>query len=295
MNQLEKLNPNGLFPLQRLKDSSLRAQNLKLIRSLTQRSYLGNNNCICRVLGNYLVFVNTLDERLGIQLQMNGYWEMGVTEFIAQNVKQDMRVLDVGSNYGYFSLLMASLVGKSGKVYALDANPHLCNLLSKSIKVNGFKKQISVINKAISDKPSGTQLFVFNNSTPMNGSLAENKTANAIKTKFIKHIEIETTSLDSIFKKTDRIDFMKIDIEGSEQKLWIGSHEIRKNNPNIIILMEFNRRRYENSELFIKEIFLEGYEVIKLGEAQQNNQLMTEKDLLKSDTSKHMMLVIKKA
>ena len=88
MTKLSKLNPNGLFPVQRLNDSSLRSENLKLIRSLTQTSYLGNNNSICRVLGNYLVFVNTLDERHGIQLQMNGYWEIGVTEFIAQNVKK---------------------------------------------------------------------------------------------------------------------------------------------------------------------------------------------------------------
>src|SRR5690606_12346885 len=153
----------GLFPLQRLHQSNLRAENLKLIRSLAQTSYLGNNNCVCRVLGNYLVFVNTLDERHGIQLQMNGYWEIGVTEYIVQNVKQGMKVLDIGSNYGYFSLLMASLVGKKGNVYAVDANPHLCELLSKSIKVNGFKQQIYLINKAISDKHYGKQLFVFNN------------------------------------------------------------------------------------------------------------------------------------
>lgn len=190
MTKLSKLNPNGLFPVQRLNDSSLRSENLKLIRSLTQTSYLGNNNSICRVLGNYLVFVNTLDERHGIQLQMNGYWEIGVTEFIAQNVKKGMHVLDVGSNYGYFSLLMASLVGNKGKVYALDANPHLCNLLRKSIKVNGFKKQITLFNKAISDEPCNTKKFVFNDSTPMNGSLAEDKSNCAIENKFTNHIEI---------------------------------------------------------------------------------------------------------
>lgn len=74
--------------------------------------------------------------------------------------------------------------------------------------------------------------------------------------------------MDYLFKEKTQIDFMKIDIEGSELKLWYGSQELRKNNPKMIILMEFNRVRYQNPELFIKDLFSEGYEVLKIGEGQ---------------------------
>ena len=285
---------NGLFTINQLKEESNRDQNISDIRSLSYSSYQGGNRAVCRVLGRYLMFVNTLDERLGVQLQMNGFWEMNITEFIARNVKKGMNVLDVGANYGYFSMLMADLVGTDGKVHSFEANPMLSELVKKSSKVNGFERRISVINKAVSDQNREDLDFVFSDDTPMNGLLAENITQNARKNYYPNTIKVNVSSMDEMLLKEEQIDFVKIDIEGSEDKFWYGSKNIREKNPQMMILMEFNRARYKNVEGFVQQIFEEGYMVTKLSHKESLYTEITAEDLLGSDTSHHMMLAIQK-
>ena len=286
----ESISANGLFNIKKLKNPNNRLENIRHIRKLTQTSYQGKQLCVCRILGRFLMYVSTRDERHGIQLQMNGYWEMNITEVIAQHLKPKMNVLDVGANYGYFSFLMASLVGHNGHVYAIEANPFIYKLMKKSIKVNGFKNRVTVINKAITDHDAGLQPFIFSKQSPMNGSLKENKNAEA-QIRCQESVDIETTSLDILFDSTT-IDLMKIDIEGSEDKLWFGSEQLRKRNPNMIIIMEFNRFRYQNVLGFINSIFEQGYSVHMIN--GKSMQKLNEHDLTTYKIDHHIMLLLSK-
>ncbi len=281
-----------LFPINRLKAEENRSENIGMIRGLTQSSYLGNNLCVCRVLGQYLMFVNTLDERLGIQLQMNGYWEMSITEFVARSLKPGMTAVDIGANYGYFSLLMSTLVGPKGSVYAIEANPHLASLIQKSIKLNGVKDRVQVINKAITDYASEAAEFIYCEDHFMNGGLEETKDQERIEALQLKRIAVQTTSLDEQLADAGAIDFMKIDIEGSEDKFWYGSQQVRAANPQMVMLMEFNRNKYQQVEQFVEQIFDQGYQVQNIERSQLHYQPMSATDLLSSNTSKHMMLAI---
>ncbi|WP_154222991.1 FkbM family methyltransferase [Marinicella rhabdoformis] len=285
---------NGLFPIQRLKTESNRNENIKTIRSLVHTSYQGHNQCVCRVLGQFLMFVNTLDERLGIQLQMNGFWEMNITEYIARHVEPGMTALDVGANYGYYSMLMASLVGPHGEVHSLEANPNLSKLVIKSSKINGFENKINVINKGVSDVAGESIDFAYSDDTPMNGLLADNVSVQAQKRHYPNLIQVETDSIDNLLSHVNQIDFIKIDIEGSEDRFWYGSKKTREKNPNLKILMEFNRARYNNVEHFINQIFDEGYQVIKLSHKESLYEPIDKDYLLNSSTSQHLMLAITK-
>lgn len=288
------LAPNGLFVINRLKNETFRNENLSVIRSLALSQYQGNQQAVCRVLGKYLMFVSTLDERLGVQLQMNGFWEMNITEFIARNVSDGMTVVDVGANYGYFSMLMAELTGSAGRVHALEANPFLSRLILKSSRVNGFDRKINIINQAISDH-SGEELeFVYSDESPMNGLLAENVSEQARENHYPNTHKVMISSIDDLFKNEKSIDFIKVDIEGSEDKFWYGSQIIRKQNPKMIILMEFNRARYHNVEQFISQIYDEGYGVTQLSFRKSQYKQLSQKDMLQSDTSHHIMLAITK-
>lgn len=289
------ISANGLFPIHHLKSENNRDENIKAIRSLTHSSYLGNNQSVCRVLGQFLMFINTLDERLGIQLQMNGFWEMNITEYIARNVENDMTVLDVGANYGYFSMLMAALVGPKGKVHSLEANPKLSELVIKSSKVNGFENKINVINKGVSDVVGEAIDFAYSDDTPMNGLLADNVSVQAQKRHYPNLIQVETDTIDNMFSDVEKIDFIKIDIEGSEDRFWYGSKKVRENNPQLKILMEFNRARYKNVEHFINTLFNEGYQVVKLSHKKSLYETIDKDYLLNSSTSQHLMLAITKA
>ncbi len=283
---------NGLFNLNRLKNSSFRNENIEAIRKLTQTAYQGNHVTICRVLGRFMMFVSNLDERHGVQLQMNGYWEMGVTEVLTKLIKPGMNVIDIGANYGYFSFLMAELVRPQGHLYSIEANPFMCEFINKSIKVNGYKKSITVINQAISDQNNYLESFSYSNNSPMNGALTANKSKNALDKNFHEQLDIQTTTLDAIAFNNKTIDLIKIDIEGSENKFWFGSQKLRNANPKLIMVMEFNRFKYKDADLFIDDIFSSGYNVWDIKTNCLNR--LDKNALSKTPTNKHSMLLISK-
>ena len=283
--------PNGLFNLKQLKDPSKRTENIEIIRRLTQVAYQGNHIAVCRMLGQFLTFVSTHDERHGVQLQMNGYWEMETTIQVAINLKRGFKAVDVGANYGYFSFLMARLCGPDGHVWSIEANPFIHDLLVKSIKVNGLKNQLTPLNCAISDQNLGPQPFVYNSHSPMNGSLRENKNDDVLKTKITDETLVNTTTLDALLG-SEKIDLMKIDIEGSEHKMWLGSSQLRQNNPKMVIIMEFNRLRYEDAEGFVRSIYSEGYQVNDI--SLKGLRRIDQQELLTSSTARHMMLLLTK-
>ena len=85
-------------------------------RALTNPVYLGDHTALCRVLGFYKMYLDTTDTGFASHLLLDGFWEMWLTVFFARQVKPGMTVIDVGANYGYYTLLFGALVGPEGRV-----------------------------------------------------------------------------------------------------------------------------------------------------------------------------------
>jgi FkbM family methyltransferase len=66
-------------------------------------------------------------------------------------VKEGMVVVDIGANIGYYTLIAAKLVGKSGIVYVFEPMPSNYECLCKNIEVNGYTNVV-LIQKAVSNK-----------------------------------------------------------------------------------------------------------------------------------------------
>lgn len=263
----------GLFKFQKLANPDNRQSNIRTISELCHNAYLGNNTTICRILGRFNLFVDTRDRGIGMHLLMRGLWEMYITEYIAQFVKKDMVVLDVGANYGYYSLLMAQLVGPDqGRVISFEANPFICGLFDDSVSINGFKSRVSVNNMALSDEQSEDAAFFVPPNAPMNGHLISSREKRYKNSIPEGSIYIKTTTLDAFIKPNTRIDFAKVDIEGAEYQFWLGSKRVRQDNPHMVFLLEFNAARYENPGDFLDLIISEGYILQRLNkDAKINN------------------------
>jgi len=119
------------------------------IRDLCHVAYLGDHTALCRILGRFKMFVDTRDIGLAGHLMLDGYWEMWVTEAIVSLVGEGMVVADIGANLGYFTLLMAELVGETGRVHAFEPNPQMAKLVEKSLSVNGFGSRVDVHQVAL--------------------------------------------------------------------------------------------------------------------------------------------------
>ena len=58
--------------------------------------------------------------------------------------------MDVGASVGYYTLLLARLVGPSGRVYAFEPIPRDFAILKRNVKANGYQNVV-LENRAVSD------------------------------------------------------------------------------------------------------------------------------------------------
>ena len=147
--------------------------------------------------------------------------------------------VDVGANVGYYSLKIAKEYSSKGvTIIAIEAHPGNYKALSKNIELNDFKC-IVAINKAVSDHKgivtlydrvdtrnrirsemyslSNAFLHESNVALPEGGSL-----------------EIESDTLDNILGE-QRVDVMKVDIEGAEVSALEGATHTLKKLRKIIV------------------------------------------------------------
>ncbi len=143
-------------------------------------------------------------------------------EIIAQyfTFRDGETFVDVGANVGKYCLYIAKdNQDKSVNIIAIEAHPENYKALCKNIELNrNFKNRIKPINKAVSDHRGKVMMYEnlgsghrarFETFTIIeNSGISENKVA---------ALEVECDTLDNILANvTQKVDVMKIDIEGAE-------------------------------------------------------------------------------
>lgn len=203
-------------------------------------SYLGDYTALCRVLGQYMVFVDTRDVGFATHLLMRGIWEMGLTQFITRTVKPGMRVADIGANFGYYSLLMSDLVGAGGYCYAFEPNPRAAGLLRQSLSVNGFDSRSSVKQIALAEHSGDDSTFYVPRAEPKNARFVSDVTDELLTKGDV--IAVRTQSFSDVAKEIGAIDFVKLDVEGAEFVIMQGMMDfIRAQKPQIVAEINFGR------------------------------------------------------
>lgn len=249
-----------LFHLDHLRTQS-RQRNEAVIRDLCANAYLGDSRALCRVLGRYKMIVDTSDVGLSSHLLLDGYWEMWLTELLAELVRPGMKIVDVGANLGYFTLLMADLIGETGHVYAFEPNTDLARRMTQSLAINGFAGIATVHEQALADVETDV-LLVVPTDEPKNGHLlpADHPISadQAIESRLIR-----TRRLDSYAELLDA-DLIKIDADTSELAIWRGMAGILASRRALTIVLEFARMRYADPGAFIDQILTDGFTLAEI-------------------------------
>jgi FkbM family methyltransferase len=178
---------------------------------------------------------------------LDGFWEMWLTQFLARQVKSGMRVIDVGANFGYFTLLLGDAVGASGRVVAVEPNPETASLLRESVALNGHAGRTRIVDKALSDA-TGTAWLFSPESEPKNATVVGRPNMPGGRT-----FEIPTVALDDIALDGPRVDLVKIDAEGAEVSIVQGMRRLIERDRPMIVL-EFNPSRYAEPSHFLDEM-----------------------------------------
>lgn len=172
-----------------------------------------------------------------------GYWggpkEPLTTERFKEVVKEGMTVVDVGANIGYFSLLSAKLVGKQGKVYSFEPEPHNFAVLTRNIEMNGYSC-VTATQKAVSDSTKRVKLYTSSHDVGAHTLRQTHDKWQFDSSEAGEYVELEAVSLDGFFKDRDQaLDVIKLDCEGSELAVLRGMAGLLQKNPRIKMFIEF--------------------------------------------------------
>ena len=163
-------------------------------------------------MDGYGIYVDPNDHAVG-RWVVDGTYEDHITSLFRRMVKPGNSVVDIGANLGYFCTLSAHLVGCTGSVVAIEPNPSNCRYILASRKHNGFD-HLTLHSVAAS---STSEALVLN-SAYSNGMVSNPR--DNIETLMRSQI-VPGIRLDDLVK-TERLDFIKIDVEGHEYKALCG-------------------------------------------------------------------------
>ena len=177
-------------------------------------------------------------------------------------------IFDCGSNFGFYSLYLASL-NENNQVIAFEASPKTYQELKKNIEENEFKN-IQCHNLALTNNENQTLTF-FESSNDWESSLIESNFNDKTKT-IISSAKLDSFE-DRIEKKNQHI-VIKLDVEGYEMQVLDGAKKIiEKYSP--IIILEFsifidkdNKFNYDYLKSFLAQydylIFNTNYQEVSL-------------------------------
>jgi FkbM family methyltransferase len=146
-----------------------------------------------------------------------------------------MTVVDLGAHVGYFSLIVAKVVGPTGRVYAFEPNSELFGLLARNIETNNLQSTIRTFRHAVSNKV-GVAILFLGCEDSLVSSFYRVPGVQATSTT------VETTTLDAFFaaESWPPIHFVKMDIEGAEIMALEGMRELCARNPDVRLILEFS-------------------------------------------------------
>jgi FkbM family methyltransferase len=174
-------------------------------------------------------FTLYLDDADSLALSYNKEYEAEETQFFIENIKEGMRVVDVGANIGYYTTLFSRLVGPSGSVIAFEPDPTNFSLLEKNCKTNGCRN-VTLENLALSDRDGEAKLHL---SDVNRGDHRMSSSDDSLQT-----IVIKTVRLADYLKQDDRFDLLKMDIQGHEFHALKGMGDLL-DAKKVTLVMEF--------------------------------------------------------
>lgn len=168
-------------------------------------------------------------------------WFEDEIEFVRRLLKPGMNVIDIGANYGVYTLSMARAVAPDGKVYAFEPTRKTAHFLSAGVALNKFK-QVQVINAALSNFNGDGILGVERNSE-LNRLVSQ--AAPDTAQEMVRVCTLD--SCESAYGWTG-IDFIKLDAEGAECSIIEGgTHFFASHTP--LLLVEFKHGQTFNFPL----------------------------------------------
>lgn len=207
-----------------------------------------------------------VDPSVSLDAYLNGLTPNSAIErIIRANVQEGDVVLDIGANLGWTMRLMSSLVGARGHVHAFEPMPHTYGNLKLNAE-SAPMRNVSIYRVAASDREGQTLIYT---ATEHETALATMRTpdTDAKQASF----QVTTSRLDKLLTHVDRLDFVKIDVEGAEHLVIKGMTDLlHRHRPVLAIEVTdaWLRKLGSSSSDLLSHVRALGYSIHRLGADQ---------------------------
>lgn len=164
-----------------------------------------------------------------------GFVEEQVISYILYNLKPEGTFIDIGTHYGFFTLLAREVVGEKGKIHSFEPTPKTYNILKQN--VNKYSN-IYTNNCLVWAK---SQNLMFNDYGPgyseINSVFNPRTDAATLKKLKVNTFEVKAVSIDDYVKKENlHPQFIKIDAESAEMEILKGMSNVLENQSPCLAL-----------------------------------------------------------
>lgn len=253
--------------------------------------------------GSYIaVDPNNFDQIVGLTVE--GQWEPSTTRLIMDKISKSGVYLNVGTSYGYYANLFAVFGGPDSKTYCVEANPYMIPYLLKSAMWSGTIEQLNIYNFAVSNSSGSECKISFMPQFAGGGGIisssndvytdvsqtrwtvenlakiTDNEGLINYRTGLYLQNSCLTKRIDDLIDLRTKVDFIKMDIEGSEPFAILGAQKTISNSPDIKMIIEHSGYHAEKNK-FIHEkaynfLMTEGFKCfyVQPGERYENEAIL---------------------
>lgn len=179
---------------------------------------------------------------------VNGRYEPNEMCAVAGLLRPGMTFVDVGANEGLFTLLASRLIGPTGAVHAFEPSPREAGRLAENIDLNGLAN-VRVHRVALGAAQGTAVLHVADVEHPGHntlGGLVYHETKQAYS------VDVPVLTLDQVADQEgfERLDLLKIDVEGSETAVLKGAQGVlRRFRPALLTEAQDESLRHMGSSV----------------------------------------------
>jgi FkbM family methyltransferase len=218
---------------------------------------------------------------IGRSIQKYGEFSELEVKLFEQVCKKDFVVVEVGANIGTHTMALSQMVGLGGRVYAFEPQRIVFQTLCANMALNSITN-VETFQMALSCE----------NGSILIPDLAYDKEGNfgGIEIQKFRHGRaVPKVKLDD-FLKLNRLDFLKIDVEGMEKDVLDGAQKsIKKLKP----IMYIENDRKEKSKALIQKIRDLGYKIYAHNPAlyNQDNFFKDSENIFSNIVSKNLLCI----
>ncbi len=185
--------------------------------------------------GVELLIDPSVDNGVELSLFETGTYEKGTIQLLHKFLKPGSAFLDIGANIGLMSSIASKIVGAEGKVLSVEANPKTIEILQHNLALN-HAENVSIFPFALGSEKGNATLYENWNVNRGGASLLSQDQQEGI--------DVPVEKLDDIFEN-DKIDLIKIDVEGFELEVLKGGIELLKKQLPVLIIEVSEQRENE--------------------------------------------------